>query len=161
MRSALHIAQKQKAKWLKQVNKVVFLGTPHQGAVLEKTGNLIDYIISINPYSSPISKLVKVRSHGIKNLRHGTVTQDHQTIQLPDGVDCYAIAASTQVNAHHKHQQWIGDGLVSVDSALGGHKHPEREVLFKAKQKMVADNVSHMGLLSDPCVLKRLQQIYG
>ncbi len=167
MRSAMNIANEANKSWLKSINKVVFLGTPHQGAVLEKTGNLIDYIISINPYSAPFTQLVKTRSHGIKNLRHGTVTQDHQTIQLPANIDCYAIAASTKdpvTDITHKHQlhlTWIGDGLVSVDSALGGHKHPEREVLFKAENKTTFDNLSHMGLLSSQRVFKRIQAIFN
>lgn len=165
MRSAMHLADLAKRSWLEKINKAVFLGTPHQGAVLEKTGNLIDYIISINPYSAPFTKLVKVRSHGIKNLRHGTVTKDHQTIQLPAHIDSYAIAASTKDvglgDAHHMHLKWIGDGLVSVDSALGGHKHPEREVLFKPENKTTFENVSHMGLLSDPGVFFRLQEIFS
>ncbi len=161
LRSAMHVAQETSNEWYKRLGKAVFLGTPHQGAVLEKTGNVIDYLISINPYSAPFAKLGHKRSHGIKNLRHGTITADHQTIQLPKGVDCYAFAASTQDNAHQKHQQWIGDGLVSVDSALGGHKHPEREVLFKKSQKRVVENVSHMGLLSDPHVFRLLQEIYS
>jgi len=165
MRSAMHVADECSHPWLEKISKAVFLGTPHQGAVLEKTGNLIDYIISINPYSAPLTKLVKIRSHGIKNLRHGTVTKDHQTIQLPSHVDCYAIAASTKDlgmgDAHHLHLKWIGDGLVSVDSALGGHKHPEREVLFKAKNKITFENVSHMSLLSNKKVFKRLQEIFS
>lgn len=165
MRSAMHVAKNTKQRWLEKINKVVFLGTPHQGAVLEKTGNVIDYIISINPYSAPFAKLVRVRSHGIKNLRHGTVTQDHQTVQLPSHIECYAIAASTKVatsgNAHNMHLKWIGDGLVSVDSALGGHKHPDREVLFKAQNKSVFENVSHMDLLSNHDVFIKLQALYS
>ena len=78
MRSAMDIASKNNQTWHNRINKVAFLGTPHQGAVLEKTGNLIDYITSISPYSAPFTKLTKVRSHGIKNLRHGTVTEQHR-----------------------------------------------------------------------------------
>ena len=165
LRSAMHIATKSNSQWLQRINQVVYLGTPHQGAVLEKTGNLIDYLISINPYSAPFTKLVKIRSHGIKNLRHGTVTKDHQTIQLPAHIESYAIAASTKDvglgKTHHMHLKWIGDGLVSVDSALGGHKHPDREVLFKAQNKTTFENVSHMGLLSSQRVYSRLQTIFN
>jgi len=159
-RSALHIANESNQTWLKHINKVVFLGTPHQGAVLEKTGNFIDYLFSINPYFVPFSKIIKLRSHGIKNLRHGTVTQDHQTIQLPDCIDAHAIAGSTHCDGHAMHHKWIGDGLVSVDSALGGHKHPEREVVFNDKNKHTFKKVSHMGLLSSKRVFNCLQLIY-
>ncbi len=160
-RSALHSGDKKHASWLKSMDKAVFLGTPHQGAVLEKSGNIIDYLISINPYSAPFTQVVKVRSHGIKNLRHGTVTPDHQTIQLPADIDAFALAASTHKDGHSLHHKWIGDGLVSVDSALGGHKHPDREVVFKTENKHTFNNLSHMGLLSDDRVLQHLQTIYS
>jgi pimeloyl-ACP methyl ester carboxylesterase len=159
MRSAMHLAEQAGEDWPERLGKVVFLGTPHQGAVLEKTGNLIDYLLSINPYTAPFAKLGHVRSHGIKNLRHGTITPDHQTIQLPACVAGYALAASTPVEGHQWHQKWIGDGLVSVDSALGGHRHPEREVLFRASHKHTFNQVSHMGLLSDPRVYQTIKQI--
>ena len=159
MRSAMHLAEQAGENWPERLGKVVFLGTPHQGAVLEKTGNLIDYLLSINPYTAPFAKLGHVRSHGIKNLRHGTITPDHQTIQLPAYVAGYALAASTPVEGHQWHQKWIGDGLVSVDSALGGHQHPEREVRFKNSHKHTFDQVSHMGLLSDPRVYRTIKQI--
>ncbi len=161
MRSAMHVAEQAGDDWPERLGKVVFLGTPHQGAVLEKTGNLIDYLLTINPYTAPFAKLGHVRSHGIKNLRHGTITADHQTIQLPPGVDGYALAASTPVEGHQWHQKWIGDGLVSVDSALGGHRHPEREVLFRASHKYTFEQVSHMGLLSDQRVYQTLRKIFS
>jgi len=160
MRSAIHLAEQAGEQWPERLGKVVFLGTPHQGAVLEKTGNLIDYLLSINPYTAPFAKLGHVRSHGIKNLRHGTITPDHQTIQLPACVAGYALAASTPVEGHQWHQKWIGDGLVSVDSALGGHRHPEREVLFRASHKYTFEQVSHMGLLSDQRVYQTLRKIF-
>ncbi|MCX7554030.1 hypothetical protein OS175_09085 [Marinicella sp. S1101] len=160
LRSAMHVASMAAEEWLNKINKVIFLGTPHQGAVLEKTGNLIDYLISINPYSAPFAKLGHTRSHGIKNLRHGTVTKDHQIIQLPKQIKCYAFAASNAQNdANILHKKWIGDGLVTVHSALGHHKNPEHEINFPQQHQLIFKNINHMNLLSDRGVFNCIDQI--
>lgn len=160
LRSAMHVASLASERWLENINKVIFLGTPHQGAVLEKTGNLIDYLISINPYSAPFAKLGHTRSHGIKNLRHGTVTKDHQIIQLPEHIKCHAFAASNaQDDANILHKKWIGDGLVTVHSALGHHKNPEHVIYFPQQHQMLFKNINHMTLLSDRRVFDRIDQI--
>lgn len=160
MRSALHVAETSDQQWHQQISKVVFLGTPHQGAVLEKTGSIIDYLVGINPYSAPFAKVGHLRSHGIKNLRHGTITQDHQTVQLPTHVNGFAIAADTHGNGHNAHQKLIGDGLVSVGSALGLHKDKNKTIQIPKHQQFVINQINHMDLLSSQRVCKMLQQIY-
>ena len=164
MRSAMHLAELNGDDWPDKLGKVVFLGTPHQGAVLEKTGHLIDYLLSINPYSAPFAKLGQVRSQGIKNLRHGTIThdtitRDHQAIQLPAGVNAYALAASTKNTGKQGRQNWLGDGLVSVQSALGEHPKAGREIHFKASHKHTFKQVNHMQLLSDQQVYHTIKSI--
>lgn len=164
MRSAMHLAELNGDDWHKKLGKVVFLGTPNQGAVLEKTGHLIDYLLSINPYSAPFAKLGQLRSQGIKNLRHGTITHDtitgeHQAIQLPAGVDAYALAASTKLADKQERQNWLGDGLVCVQSALGEHPKAGREIHFKASHKNTFKQVNHMQLLSDQQVYHTVKSI--
>ena len=184
MRSAMHVAEQAGDDWSDKLGKVVFLGTPHQGAVLEKTGHLIDYLLSISPYSAPFAKLGQVRSQGIKNLRHGTITHDtithdtithdtithdtithgtstgdHQAIQLPAGVNAYALAASTKHTGKQGRQNWLGDGLVSVQSALGEHPKAGREIHFKASHKHTFKQVNHMQLLSDQQVYHTIKSI--
>lgn len=160
MRSALYHGEVLKQVWLKYLQKIIFLGTPHQGAVLEKTGNLIDYLISINPYSAPFLKLTHLRSHGIKNLRHGTVTENHLSIQLPSNIKCYAFAAQTGDDASHQLQQsLIGDGLVSIDSALGRHKDSKKVIHFSANKQFIFNQINHMDLLSNHAVYSQIETI--
>jgi triacylglycerol esterase/lipase EstA (alpha/beta hydrolase family) len=158
MRSALHMAEQAGDDWPARLGEVIFLGTPHQGAVLEKTGSLIDYLLSINPYSAPFAKLGQVRSQGIRNLRLGSITADHQTIQLPQHVDAFALAGNTRMNDQHG---WIGDGLVSLNSALGKHRNPALAIDFKASNTHIFDQVSHMGLLSDQQVYATIKRIFS
>ena len=74
-RSAFHVAQSSGHKWPERLNKLVFLGTPHHGAALEKAGNWIDLILGAHAYTVPFARLVKVRSAGITDLRYGNVQQ--------------------------------------------------------------------------------------
>ena len=65
--------------------------------------------MEISPYTAPFARLGKIRSAGIKDLRQGRLRdEDWQThrsatmrharepLPLPNGVRCYAIAASKQ-----------------------------------------------------------------
>ncbi len=72
-RSAVHLAQQNKRQWVKKLKNIVFLGTPHHGAPLEKAGNWIDVLLGVTPYSAPFKRLVELRSSGITDLRFGNV----------------------------------------------------------------------------------------
>ncbi|MEY4737639.1 MAG: hypothetical protein RL302_1958, partial [Pseudomonadota bacterium] len=52
-RSAVVSAQQSGAPWLKLLKNIVFLGTPHHGAPLERAGNWIDTLLGRTPYTRP------------------------------------------------------------------------------------------------------------
>ena len=170
-RSACHFAENSKQKWLKYLKKMLFLGTPHHGALLEKGGNWIDILLQTNPYSAPFSRLGKIRSSGITDMRYGNVSeQDWQghsrfalsgdrriSVPLPKNVACYAIAATTG-NTEGTLVDTFGDGLVSVNSALGEHKNVELKLLFPEKQQWVARKISHMELLNNLEIYKKIKE---
>ena len=160
MTTASQSTDAMQQNWHKKLGKLVFLGTPHNGAILEKSGQLLEYLISISTYSAPFVKLTGIRSQGIKDLREGRVVESHEFIQLPDYLDAYAIAASSQQQAHPLHQQLVGDGLVSISSALGQHPQAEKRLNLMANHQFIVEDVGHMGLLSDPQVFKHLKQIF-
>jgi hypothetical protein len=160
MRSAMHMAELQTAKWLNKVGKVVFLGTPHQGAVLEKAGQILDYVISISSYSAPLVKLTQSRSQGIKDLSHGFVSNDHKMVAIPKQIQTYAIAGSTHEQANQGHHKIVGDGLVSVPSALGHHIKGHKQLNILPANQFIIQNVGHMGLLSSHQVFKQLELIF-
>ena len=100
--------------------KLVFIGTPHHGAPLERGGNWLDYVMDLSPYAAPFTRIGKKRSAGITDLRHGSITDRHREfVPLPTGVECYAMAATLAKKPSRIHERLIGDGLVPVDSALG------------------------------------------
>ncbi|MEO8121827.1 MAG: alpha/beta hydrolase, partial [Rhodoferax sp.] len=109
IRSAVHDARQEALHWPTQLKNIVFLGTPHHGAPLERAGNWVDFILASTPYTAPFALLGQLRSAGITDLRYGYLLdadwQGHsrfrrkadsrQLVPLPMGVACYAVAATT------------------------------------------------------------------
>lgn len=147
-RSALHLASARNHGWVDQLKHLVFLGAPHHGAPLERGGFHVDQILGLSPYSSPFAALGQSRSAGIKDLRHGTITNiDREHAPLPAGVSCYAIAGRLDPVGHDRADQFIGDGLVPLDSALGQHADRERDLGFPADRQLVIPGIGHLALL--------------
>ena len=143
-RSALHQARLAGQAWVDRLDDLVFLGTPHHGAPLERAGNWIDVILGATPYAEPFARLGKVRSAGITDLRHGNLLEEdwigrdrfalgvdaRQIVPLPESVRCAAVAASLARTPGARRERFLGDGLVPVASALGLHADPGRSLTF-------------------------------
>ncbi len=171
-RSAVHNAQQHKAGWLGHLKNIIFLGTPHHGAPLEKAGNWVDIILGSTPYSKPFAKLGQLRSSGITDLRYGHVldedwqgqdrfrrTPDSRTpVPLPEGVACYTIAATIAAQRSPLGQRVVGDGLVPLSSALGQHADAARSLQFAKASQRIVYRTHHMQLLSSPEVTQQLVQ---
>jgi pimeloyl-ACP methyl ester carboxylesterase len=164
-RSAVHQGQAAGMAWAKSLRAMVFLGTPHHGAPLERGGHWIDVILGANPYTAAFARLGKVRSAGITDLRHGSLVEadwagadrfahghdQRQVVGLPVGVDCYAIAASLSSEPGGLQEKLLGDGLVPVASALGQHAHQARRCLaFPPGHQWVGYDMNHLDLLGSP-----------
>ena len=151
-RSACHYADDNGHAWPKLLKKIVFLGTPHQGAPLERGGHWIDIILGATPYASPFAKLGKVRSIGITDLRYGSVMEDagkdRPVLPLPAKVKCFTIAGTTGQQSGDLQDRLLGDGLVPLASALGEHNDPTRSLGFPAGRKVTLYSTNHMQLLS-------------
>lgn len=172
MRSALHYARQDDLHWPQRLKNIVFLGTPHHGAPLERAGNWLDVILGSTPYSRPFAKLGQLRSAGITDLRHGHLLdvdwQGHerfrrlpdkrQPLPLPEGVACYAIGATTAAKRSALADRLIGDGLVPLHSALGQHDDPRRTLSFPKASQWIAYRTNHMALLGSPEVTHQLLQ---
>lgn len=171
-RSAVHYAQKEPKDWPRYLKKMVFLGTPHQGALLERSGNYLDVLLDKIPYTRPLARLGKIRSAGVTDLRYGSLLDEdwqdkdrfelaaygQSTVPLPRQVDCYSIAAvKSKRSTSRTLGRWEGDGLVGLDSALGGHKDPKRNLSFEADKTWVSYENNHLDLLSDPSVYTKIK----
>ena len=143
--------------WLRHLRKMVFVGSPHHGAPLERGGNLMDFVMDLSPYLAPFTRIAKKRSAGITDLRYGCITNKRrQFVPLPEDVECYAIASTLAKKRHRIHEKLVGDGLVPVDSALGKHKDPARTLLISESHQWVAYETGHIALLGSPEVYKQM-----
>ncbi len=169
-RSAVHQAQSAGQRWTDRLKRIVFLGTPHHGAPLERAGSWIDQLLGATPYSAPFARLTGLRSSGITDLRHAYLTEGdwaghdrlrrrglvHQHVPLPAGVACLAVAAAVSGRRSALAERLLGDGLVPLRSALGQHDDPARSLAFDNRSQAVAFRTNHMQLLSDPALAERI-----
>lgn len=159
-RSACHQARLARQPWLRRLDSLVCLGSPHCGAPLERAGGWIDRLLEVSPYAAPFARLGRLRSAGIQDLRHGRVLAAQaraapKAAALPRGVRCFAVAAST---SKAEDRRWAGDGLVPVASALGRQGHAESLPRFPARKRWVVHEANHFDLLHHPDVYARLRE---
>ena len=159
-RSACHYGALAGHRWPGLLRKLVFLGTPHHGAPLERGGNWVHLLTDKTPFSAPFSRLAKIRSAGITDLRHGSVLDDDWSgrdrfahgeplplsLPLPAGVVCFAVAATIgNSEGDLKDRMLAGDGLVPLASAKGAHSEAGRSLPLTYA---VVLKTNHMQLLS-------------
>ena len=171
-RSAFHYGEKADHSWLQHVRKLLFVGTPHHGSMLEQAGNVLDKALEISPYSHALSRIGKIRSVGTTDLRHGNLIDEdwegqnrfahtsdqRQVSQLPKNVKCYAISAMICKEHNEIHGQFVGDGLVPLKSALGQHQDKKRALNIPLGRQRVFYGMNHMQLLDSKEVCAQLHE---
>jgi pimeloyl-ACP methyl ester carboxylesterase len=170
-RSALYYGEKNQKKWTKHVKKIVFLGTPHHGSYVERTGNYLDLILESIHYAKPFARLGKIRSAGVTDLRYGNLIDEdwkddnrfeikndkRRNIQLSKQIEFYTIAAVIGNETTSLSTQILGDTLVDVKSALGQHKNPDKNLNFKKENIWISYDSNHLDLISNPKILNKIK----
>ena len=170
-RSALHYSEQQQHSWTKHIKKIIFLGTPHHGAPLEKIGNFLDVTLESIPYTKPFARLGKIRSTGVTDLRYGNLLDEdwkdsdrfkmqgdkRKNIPLPEKVACYSIAGVASKEKKPKTSILLGDKMVSVKSALGKHKKTVKNLNFKKENTYIAYETNHSELLSNLKIYEKIK----
>lgn len=163
-RSACHAAEARAMAWPRHLTRLVCLGTPHHGAVLERGGHLLDMALGLSPYVAPFTRLGKARSAGITDLRFGNLQRadwqgrrphdqrrdDRVPTPLPEGVAVYLLAATTAEQPRGLRHAAVGDGLVSLASAWGEHRDRRHALTLPAGHKRLITRANHWDLLSRP-----------
>ena len=169
-RSACQVADQSDMAWRRKLKNIVFLGTPHHGAPLERVGNWIDTTLSSNLVTKPFAAIGQIRSSGITDLRYGHVLESswlgkdrferspdsRVPLPLPMGVNCFTVAATTSNQSSAVKGAWTGDGLVPLKSALGQHDEAPHCLNFAPENQWTACGVNHMALLKTPTVTAQL-----
>jgi hypothetical protein len=162
IRSACHLAAQQGLDWLRGC-ALVFLGTPHHGAPLERGGHLVDRLLGISPYVGALRAAgpVAQRRHHRPALRQpaGRPTGDDRDAQdqrhddrpadaaARAGVKTCLVAATTSETASGLRHHLIGDGLVFLSSALGEHRDPALALAVPEALTLVVTSANHWDLL--------------
>jgi hypothetical protein len=173
-RSACHYGALASHAWPRHLGALVFLGTPHHGAPMERAGNWIDAVLDISPYTAPLARLGKVRSAGITDLRYGNLADEdwqgrdrfargdrRRFVPLPGGVRCYAVGATAHARPRRGHRGLPGDGLVPLASALGRHDNPALDLAIPKSRQWIARDCGHLDLLDRPEVYRRIRRWLG
>ena len=173
-RSACQVAEQADMAWRSKLKNIVFLGTPHHGAPLERVGNWIDRILGSNLVTRPFAAIGQIRSRGITDLRYGHVLtssweidgqeldrferspDSRQPLPLPVDVNCFTVAATTSGEASPLKDALMGDGLVPLLSALGQHVEARHCLHFSPENQWTAYATNHMDLLNRPEVTARV-----
>jgi pimeloyl-ACP methyl ester carboxylesterase len=170
IRSAAYYARRDAMRWRARLKNIVFLGTPHHGAPLERTGNWTDVILGRTPLRAPFVQRARVSSAGMTDLRYGYVLdvdwqgQDlfrprsgsREVVPLPEGVTCFAVAGAIAARRGAQADNLVGDGLVPLSSALGQHSEARRSLAFAEGSKWIAYRTGHLALAHSPAVTQQL-----
>ena len=168
-RSAAGQARARRYRWAGQLRQLIFLGTPHAGSPVAAGGRAIDLALSLSPYAAPLSRLTQARSEGLRDLHRGLGAD---LSGLPEGVVPHAIAGAIagtlrerpgrpgqnlgQHLSQHLGQNLMGDGLVTVPSALARQRAGSGAAGIRPEHQRVLDGVGHFDLLSDRAVFDQL-----
>ena len=160
------------SRWLDRLRAIVFLGTPHHGAPLERGGNWVQTLVGVSPYTAPLARLAAIRSSGITDLRFGNVVDEdwngadrfdaagdrRSCTPLPERVDCFTVAATLGEERGTVEDRLLGDGLVPVASALGEHPRGVRALDFPDGRRATVYGMNHWDLLDRAEVHAKLVQ---
>lgn len=151
--SALH--QFPEAEWAQLVKRTVTLGAPHRGSGVERAAATLAHRVDRIPHAHWLAHLIRARSGGIRDLAHGNLfeqdwldrpadTRDNhrEVLHLPPGIHHARIVATMAPPAV---LGLLGDGLVSVASALAGETAADEQV-------GIVQRAHHFDLLNHPQV---------
>lgn len=152
--------------WLDYVSKAIYLGTPHEGADLEKFAHATAGILAAvpNQVTRLIGDVLNLRSEGIKDLRHGHVASAPEEsapvppcdpIAVNDKMRHYLIAGTLNEDPQHIVSQLFGDGLVRVPGGTG------HAASLPGDHIKVFPGVHHVALAHDPNVYVQIKAWIG
>jgi hypothetical protein len=171
-RSACRSAAQAGHTWPRRLRAMVFMGTPHHGAPLERAGSSVDTLLDLSPYTAPFGRIGRIRSAGIQDLRHGRLCDEdwqpprsrtRTPVPLPEGVRCHVMAATKQAAdaPRRRGSRLPGDGLVPVASALGDHADPALRLQVPPERQWVGHGLNHFDLLSSEAAYDQLKRWLG
>jgi pimeloyl-ACP methyl ester carboxylesterase len=168
VRSASHFGFEVGHNWVRRMRHVVYLGSPHHGAPLEKAANVAAWMLDRVDVTRPLAAVLNARSVGIKDLRFGALLDEHWRgvdldallanrggdVPLLDCAAHYFVGATVTRDRAHPMGVAIGDLLVRQASALG---RTSRRIRFPLENGRHFGAMNHFELLNHPDVYDQLR----
>jgi pimeloyl-ACP methyl ester carboxylesterase len=168
IRGAGELARVRSSAWPSLTRHVVMLGTPHGGAALEKVANAGSWLLAAVPQMAPFSTVLRRRSAGIKDLRHGYLRDEDWADVDPDawrseraghvdgiGEAAHHVVGATLGPTHgHAASHVLGDLMVRWGSATAA-----THVWAEAATVTHLGSTNHFALLNHPAVVELLQDL--
>lgn len=166
VRAACHVAKLEGLPWLEQVERAIYVGTPHLGAPLERAGRVLTRVLRAIP--DPVTRLVadiaELRSDGVKDLgdadlRHEDRARRQHTLSLRDpqhpvpllpGIQHYLAAAS--LSDDPRLMTIFGDALVPVPSGTDGACKDDASIALPPSHVRLFPKMSHIAIAHHPDV---------
>ncbi|WP_020405686.1 esterase/lipase family protein [Hahella ganghwensis] len=182
IRSACFYAEQREQQWLNSLTQAAYIGTPHLGAPLERIGHLANSLLGITPYAKPFKRLGNFRSQGIQDLRHGYISEEetkasdkkssqpnrlykaiHPSLpHLPGNTRHLLIASRLPLSEKLSRatgiedENWLGDGLVPMKSALAEDHHHGLTLEAPFLQRVRLEDLGHINMLRSPKIYQIL-----
>lgn len=168
IRSACHEGSTVGQDWVSLVRHVIYLGSPHLGAPLEKTTNLATSFLGLfnTTATRVIRDVLNTRSAGVKDLRFGNlVEQDWFDVDPDELGNNRRVPIPWLPGARHhfavgqvlSRSGTFGDAMVGVESAAG-RAHGSQPDAPGGSDVQVMPGLDHLALARDPAVYEHIER---
>jgi len=173
IRSACHAASEGESKWLPLVERILYVGTPHRGAPLERAGRVLTKILDAipDPYTRLIAEIGNLRSDGVKDLgdseiRHEDRARRRRTFSLTDAahpvpllptIRHYLVAGALLADPA---LAFFGDAIVPLASATGADPNDPAPALA-ANHVITLPGIDHVSIARSPAVYDAILELLG
>jgi pimeloyl-ACP methyl ester carboxylesterase len=168
VRSACHLGSEAGHTWVPRVRHVVYLGSPHLGAPLEKATTVASHVLGIFDTTATrvIRDLLSTRSAGVRDLRFGNLVEQ-------DWLDCDPdeLMSSRRVPipwlASARHHRIVGEALAGVGGLGDGMVRPASAAgcaygsqpgAPDAADVQVMPGLAHLALARHPAVFEHIER---
>ncbi|MBS2020123.1 MAG: alpha/beta hydrolase [Deltaproteobacteria bacterium] len=162
----------QAGDWLSKVKKVIYVGTPHLGAPLERVGRVLSKVLAAipDPYTRLAAELVDLRSDGVKDLgdadlRHEdrarrvarlSLRDPRHPVPLLPSLQHYLVAGTLWGDV--RLAGLLGDAVVPVPSSTNGACIDAGTLALPPSHVRLLEGVSHVVLPHDPRVYEHVKE---
>lgn len=170
IRAATHVAGLGGASFLPLVERAIYVGTPHQGAPLERAGRVVTRVLRAidDPYTQLVADLASLRSEGLQDLgdadvrhedrarrAHGWALRDpRHPVPLLESIEHHLIAGSLSTDP--RVALLFGDALVPIPSGSDGAMTDAATMGAPPAHVAYLPGLDHVTLAHHPLVYEKI-----